>query len=153
MSIRIIPRPLKRSMGSLSVWVPCNTPEVHCATFISGASLKRNAVSKWPSGGRIRSTLQDTCAIMRTFGHGPLARYVKFRVAHAPGMPGTFSPPPRVSDPDMHHGTCVTHVPWCMPGSLTSVSFDVRGGENVPGIPSACANRNFTYLVNGPWRV
>ena len=24
------------------------------------------------------------------------------------------------NDPDMHHGTCVTHVPWCMPGSLTS---------------------------------
>ena len=23
------------------------------------------------------------------------------------------------SDPDMHHGTCVTHVPWCMSGSLT----------------------------------
>ena len=21
--------------------------------------------------------------------------------------------PPRVSDPDMHQGTCVTHVPWC----------------------------------------
>ena len=35
-------------------------------------------------------------------------------------MPGTFSPPPRSCDPDMHHGTCVTHVPWCMPGSLTS---------------------------------
>ena len=35
-------------------------------------------------------------------------------------MPGTFSPSPQVSDPDMHHGTCVTHVPWCMPGSLTS---------------------------------
>ena len=49
-----------------------------------------------------------------------LARYVKLQVAHAPGMPGTFSPPPRVSDPDMQHGTCVTHVPWCMPGSLTS---------------------------------
>ena len=32
----------------------------------------------------------------------------------------TFSPPLRTSDPDMHHGTCVTHVPWCMPGSLTS---------------------------------
>ena len=26
-------------------------------------------------------------------GHGPLTRYVKSRVAHAPGMPGTFSPP------------------------------------------------------------
>ena len=52
--------------------------------------------------------------------HEPLARYVKLRVAHAPGMPGTFSPPPRVSDPDMYHGTCATHVPWCMPGSLNS---------------------------------
>ena len=54
------------------------------------------------------------------FHNGPLTRYAKVQVAHAPGMPGTFSPPPRVSDPGMHHGTCVTHVPWCMPGSLTS---------------------------------
>ena len=43
--------------------------------------------------------------------HGPLTRYVILWVAHVPGMPGTFSPPPRVGDPDMHHGTCVTHVP------------------------------------------
>ena len=56
----------------------------------------------------------------KLWDYGPLARYVKLRVAHAPGMPGTFSPRPRVSDPDMHHGTCVTHVPWCMPGLLTS---------------------------------
>ena len=52
--------------------------------------------------------------------HAPLARYVILRVTHAPGMPGTWSLTPRVSDPDIHHGTCVTHVPWCMPGSLTS---------------------------------
>ena len=26
--------------------------------------------------------------------HGPLARYVKLRAAHAPGMPGTFIPLP-----------------------------------------------------------
>ena len=52
--------------------------------------------------------------------NGPFTRCVKLRVAHALGMPGTFSPQQRVSDPDMHHGTCVTHVPWCMPGSLTS---------------------------------
>ena len=50
----------------------------------------------------------------------PLTRYVKLRVAHAPGMPGTFSPPPRVSYPDRHHCTCVMHVPWCIPGTLTS---------------------------------
>ena len=36
-------------------------------------------------------------------GHGPLTRNVRLRVAHVPGMPGTFSPPTRVSDPDMHH--------------------------------------------------
>ena len=35
----------------------------------------------------------------------------------------------------MHHGTCVTHVPWCMSGSLTCCD-----GENVPGIPGACAS-------------
>ena len=28
--------------------------------------------------------------------------------------------PPRISDPDMNHGACVTHVSWCVPGSLTS---------------------------------
>ena len=67
--------------------------------------------------------------------------------AHAQRMPGTFSPPPWVSDADMHHGTCVRYVPWCMPGSLTC-GFLWR---NVPGIPGACATRNFTYLVRGPW--
>ena len=30
------------------------------------------------------------------------------------------TPPRWVSNPDMHHGTCVTHVPWCMPRSLTN---------------------------------
>ena len=39
----------------------------------------------------------------------------KMRVAHTLELPGTVSPPPRVSVPDMHPGTCVTHMPWCMP--------------------------------------
>ena len=52
---------------------------------------------------------------------------------------------PLVSDPGMQHGTGVAHVPWCMSGSLTR-----GGGENVPGIPGACATHNFTYLVRGP---
>ena len=44
-----------------------------------------------------------------------------------------FRRKPLVSDPSMHHGTCVTHVPWCMSGSLTRAC-----GGNVPGIPGAC---------------
>ena len=68
------------------------------------------------------------------------------------GCAGTFSPPPRASDTGMHHGTCVTHVPWCMPGSLTGGFLWSRcGGENVPGVPGACATHNFMYLVRGPW--
>ena len=51
-----------------------------------------------------------------------------------------------VSDPGMHNGTCVTHVPWCMSGSLTR-----GGGENLPGIPGACTTRNCAYLTRGPW--
>ena len=53
---------------------------------------------------------------------------------------------PPVGDPGMHHGTCVMHVPWCMSGSLTR-----SDGENVPGIPGACAIRNFKYQVICPW--
>ena len=52
--------------------------------------------------------------------NGPLTRYVKLWVAHAPGMLGMFSPPSRVSDPDKHHGTCVKHVPGFMSGSLNN---------------------------------
>ena len=70
---------------------------------------------------------------------------------NAPGLPGTFSPTPRVSYPDVHHGTCVTHVLWCIPGSLTNGFLWCRCGENVPGIPGACATRNFTYRVRDPF--
>ena len=52
---------------------------------------------------------------------------------------------PLVSDPGMHHSTCVTHVPWCMPGSLTR-----GGGESVPGIPGACATHNFCFSEKRP---
>ena len=64
----------------------------------------------------------------REFDHNKTRhnKYVKLRVVHAPGMPGTFSPPPRVSDSDMQLG----------------------GGEYVPG---ACATRKFTYLVRDLW--
>ena len=61
----------------------------------------------------------------------------KIAGAHALGMPGTSSPSPQVSDPDMHHGTCVTHVPWCMPGSLTSsFLWNRRRGKTFPAFPA-----------------
>ena len=43
--------------------------------------------------------LSDVCVRndeikMFNYHNGPLTRYVKLRVAHAPGMPGTFTLPP-----------------------------------------------------------
>ena len=35
------------------------------------------------------------------------------------GNAGNVFPLPRVNDPDVHHGTCMAHVPWPMPGWLT----------------------------------
>ena len=52
--------------------------------------------------------------------HGPLTRYVKLRVAYAPGMPGTFSPPPtskettcelsRHASRHVRHARAVMHI-------------------------------------------
>ena len=78
----------------------------------------------------------------------------KMRVAHAPGMPGTF-PPPQTSkeaaSKRSRNASWYVHdadVPWCMSGSLTR-----GGGKNVPGIPGACTTRNFAYLVRSPYRL
>ena len=51
---------------------------------------------------------------------------------------------PLVSDPSIHHGTCVMHVPLCMSESPTC-----GGGENAT-VNGVCAICNFTYLVRGP---
>ena len=51
----------------------------------------------------------------------------------------------------MHHGTCVAHVLWCIPGSLSSGFLWSSCGEFIPGIPGACATRNLAYLVRSPF--
>ena len=53
---------------------------------------------------------------------------------------------PLVSDPGMHHGTCVMHVPWCMSGSLYPRWRGKRSRH-----PRACATPNFAYLTRYPF--
>ena len=65
-------------------------------------------------------------------------------------MQGTFSPAPRVSYPDMHHGTCGRTCRDACRDRLLAVSFEVGSGENVPGALDAWVNRNFTYLIRSP---
>ena len=66
----------------------------------------------------------------------------KIVVAHAPGMPRMFSAPPRLSDPDMHHGTCVTLISgflWSMwrgkrsrhSGRMRNAQFYVSGKRSM----------------------
>ena len=74
-------------------------------------------------------------------------QYVKLRVEQTPRMPGTFSPPPRVWDPDMHHSTCVTYVPWCRLGSLTS-GFFWSWWRGKPSRDSQCMG-NPQFYVSG----
>ena len=57
---------------------------------------------------------------------GPLVRYVKLRVVHAPGKLGRFSPPPRVSDPDMHHGMCVILTRAVMHAGIVNLWFPLK---------------------------
>ena len=54
--------------------------------------------------------------VVYSLGHRPLIRYVKLRMRRECWeRPPPPPPPPTslVSDPGMHHGTCVTHVLWC----------------------------------------
>ena len=56
---------------------------------------------------------------------------------------------PRVRDPDMHHGTCVTYVSWCMTGSLTS-GFFFREKRSFPPFP---AHAQPATYVSGKWPI
>ena len=108
-------KPLHESRMAIFYGVKQDTSHYMNQGWPSSTVLNRIQAITWTKDGHL---LQRKMVSPRH--NGPLTRYVKLRAAHAPGMPGIFSPLMRVSDPDMHHGTCVTHVPWCMPGLLTS---------------------------------
>ena len=63
---------------------------------------------------------------------------------------GNVSSPPRVSYPSIHPGTCVTHVPWCMPGSLTNGFLSSRWWENPSRHPRHMRNPQFYVSGKGP---
>ena len=110
-------------------WSPLWRHQCRSFFFVSNADdVKREIcvyTPRWPIRRENKRRAWASCQIRKIAG------------AHAPGMPGTFSPPPGASDPGMHHGTCVTHVPWCMPGSLTSgFLWSRRRGKTFPAFPA-----------------
>ena len=52
-----------------------------------------------------------------------------------------------------HASRYVRHARAVMHAGIANQRFPLKSaaGENVPGIPGACATCNFMYLVRGPW--
>ena len=113
-------RGVQSIVGVEPIWAPNSGSTVHLSSEMAEEILKSQTYSS-------RTCSSHFCKVL--FPHHRLQRKLL------------------VSDPGMHHSTCVTHVLWCMSGSLTR-----GGGENVPGIPGVCATRNITYLVRGTWQ-
>ena len=59
----------------------------------------------------------------------------------------TISPPPRISDPNMHHDMYVSHVPWCIPWLQTS-GFLWSQWRRKRSRHSRCM-RNPTFYISG----
>ena len=95
----------------------------------------------------------ECCMVDRSIAGWLLLQWASYQMCKIAGCACIGNPghrlqrKPLVNDPGMHHGICVTHVPWWKSGSLNH-----GAGENVPGIPGACATRNVTYLARGPCR-
>ena len=107
----------------------------HQSTHKNWSCSTRRHLTKWSASQESRGVLISIWAlfpISHTFGMLSFSKCTEERSTWASyqirkivgcayaGNAGNVSPPPKVSDPDMHHGTCVTHVPWCMTRSLTS---------------------------------
>ena len=121
------------------------------AMTTTGSSFPRHITTGWD----IRQWGNCGWDRVRTFGDVlcPWASYQIRNIAGCAcaGNAGNVFPchrlqrKPLVSGPGMHHGTCVTHVPWCMSGSLAS-----GGGEKRSRHSRRMRTRNFPYLVRGP---
>ena len=102
-------------IDTLKVWCICNVINLLETCKDTPAGMVKH-ISLYSTGVMYFS--DNNIPWITSVFHGPLTRYVKLRVVHVRGMPITFprhqlQRKPLVSDPDMHHGTCVTHVPWC----------------------------------------
>ena len=135
------------------MWTGLNTR--NCGALIFVVTLAQ--LSCWTTISDFRPCKDHMASLQ--WGRGPLIRYETCGLHMSWECRERFprhqlQRKPLVSDLGMHHDTCVTHVSWCMSGSLTR-----SGRENVPGIPGACTTRNFCvsgkrpiwYKLNVQW--
>ena len=94
-------------------WVNQWHSNVHCVHWLRVRGLIRECYRQSMCTSHSRAVrrlvvCKERCTPRCSPLHGLLSRYLKLRVAHAPGMLGTFS----------HHRRLA--IPTCMPGSLSS---------------------------------
>ena len=82
--------------------------------------------------------------------YGPLTRYKKLQVAHAPGMPGTFSPPPiskeTTSQRSRHASRHVRQARAVMHVGIAYLRWRGKRSRH----SRRMRTRNFAYLARGP---
>ena len=79
--------------------------------------------------------------------HGPLTRYVKLQVAHAPGMPGTFSPAADFKgNRKLAIPTCVTARAWRTCRDACRDRAPAVTGKTFPAFP---AHAHLQFCVSG----
>ena len=94
----------------------------------------------------------DPWTVWRPFDcHGPLARYAKLRVRMLRECRERF--PATEGKRSWHASRHVRDARAVMHAGIANYRFLLKSavGGNVPGIPGACASRNFMHLVRGPW--
>ena len=73
----------------------------------------------------LRAGCKDDASHVHQSHNGASSHIRKIEVCACAENAGNISPA-TVSDLHVYHGTCVMHVPWCMPGSLTSGFLWIR---------------------------
>ena len=109
----------------------------------------------WETTFIVRSTTFDHKPKFDHKTKDPWASYQIRKIAGCAyaGNAGNVSPPPPISNPDMHPSTYVTHVPWCMPGSRTSGLIWIRCGEDLSSISGCMRNSQFHLSGKRPMRM
>ena len=100
----------------------------------------------------VHDCLEKDAAKSNYLLHGPLTRYVKLQVAHAPGMPGTFFPPPPISKEtdswrSRHASRHVRDARAVMHVGIAYLRWQGKRSRHSRRMHT----RNFAYLARGPW--
>ena len=108
---------------------PCATYHIHRESHHKlkhrKISFVHNILRRYPIGSKCCTEHGNIPSVP----YGPLTRFVNFECRDR--FPRhRLQRKPLVCDPGMYHDTCVTHVPWCMSGTLTH-----GGGEMFPVFP------------------